>query len=74
MASFKKAQEMLLLCLEEEMIDGEEFALLYTDTHRGIVHFLTRRMIIFLLQTKIWPNVKPIFAWRKEIFPYLLKP
>ena len=31
MASFKKAQEMLLLCLEEEMIDDEEFALLYEE-------------------------------------------
>ena len=31
MASFQKAQEMLLLCLEEEMIDDEEFALLYKE-------------------------------------------
>ena len=31
MASFKKAQEMLLLCLEEELIDDEEFALSYEE-------------------------------------------
>ena len=31
MASFKKAQEMLLMCLEEETIDDEEFALLYEE-------------------------------------------
>ena len=29
MASFKKVQEMLVLCLVEEIIDKEEFVLLY---------------------------------------------
>ena len=33
MASFKKVQEMLCLCLVEEIIDEEEFVLLY-DTYR----------------------------------------
>ena len=29
MGSFKEVQEMLLVCLEEELIDDEEFILLY---------------------------------------------
>ena len=33
MASFKKVQEMIFLCLVEEIIDEEEFVLLY-DTYR----------------------------------------
>ena len=33
MASFKKVQEMLCLCLVEEITDEEEFVLLY-DTYR----------------------------------------
>ena len=29
MASFQKLQELLLLCLDEEIIDDEEFSVLY---------------------------------------------
>ena len=31
MSSFKAVQEMLLFCLEEEIIDDEEFAVLYEE-------------------------------------------
>ena len=31
MSSFKAVQEMLLFCLEEEIIDNEEFAVLYEE-------------------------------------------
>ena len=42
-------------------------------TCRRIPHFLTRRMENSQLSTKTRPNVRPIFAWRREISPYLLK-
>ena len=38
-----------------------------------IPHFLTLRMENCPLWTKTRPNVRPIFAWRREISPFLLK-
>ena len=41
MSSFKAVQEMLLFCLEEEIIDDEEFAVLYEEYTPKIFHFVT---------------------------------
>ena len=63
MASFEKNQELLLPCLVEEIIDDEEFSVLYEAyTPQN------------LSKTKILPNAKLIFVSIKGISRYLLKP
>lgn len=52
MGSFDEVKEIpLLLCLEEEIIDDEEFPFLVRTSHtcRRIHNFFIRRMNIFLL-------------------------
>ena len=42
MASFQKIQELLLPCLEEEIIDDEEFSVFTRRMLHKIFHFSTR--------------------------------
>ena len=67
MASFKKVQEMLCLCLIEEIIDEEEFVWFTKHTGRVMFLLLTQSMRGFPSRIKTQPNVKPIcfffFVW-----------
>ena len=75
MGSFKELQEILPLCLEDEIIDDEEFILLYEaymPQNPSFPHSSYGKFSI-VKKKKTWPNVRPIFAWRREISPYLLK-
>ena len=64
MASFKKVHELLCLCVIEEIIDEEEFVLLYEayrPSNRPFPHCFCSRI-------KTQPNVKPISEWKRGIF------
>ena len=68
MSSPKKAHEMLCLCLIEEIIDEEEFVLLY-EAYRPSNHpFPHLANAKFSLVNKTQPKVKPISEWKRGIF------
>ena len=56
-ALFEKVQEMLCLCLREEIIGEEEFVLLYESIQESSPSWI-----------KTQPNVKPIFECKTGIF------
>ena len=62
MASLKKVQEMLCLCLIEEITGEEEFVLL-SEVNRSSNLPFPRRMKSFPSRIKTQPNVKPISEW-----------
>ena len=73
MASFKKVQEMLCLCLVEEIIDEEEFVLLY-DTYRPrnlpFPHSAYEKFS--LANEDPAESLKPISEWKRGTFLCLL--
>ena len=74
MASFKKVQEMLRLCLIEEIIVEEEFILLYEAYRRVMFLFLTRRMKSFSSRIKTQPNVNRFPSGKRYFFASLCGP
>ena len=74
MASFQKIQELLLPCLEEEIIDDEEFSVLYQAYAPQNFPFHHSAYEKFSLKKKILPNAQLIFPSIKGTSHYLLKP
>ena len=68
MESFKKVHEMLCLCLIEEIIDEEEFVLLYEAYRLSNLSFPHSANEKFSLRNNTQPNVKPISEWKRGIF------
>ncbi|XP_078379986.1 uncharacterized protein LOC144662926 [Oculina patagonica] len=66
MASFKKVQEMLLMCLEEEIIDEEEFLLLYEEYKPQNPPFPHKAYEQFSLVNKDPAECKADFRFEKE--------
>ena len=71
MASFKKVQEMLCLCLIEEIIIEEEFVLLY-ETYRPILPFPHSAYEKLSLANKDRAECKADFRVEKRDIPLLL--
>ena len=67
MASFKKVQEMLCMCLIEEIIDEGEFVLFYEEYRLSNVPFSHSANKNFSPKIKTQPNVKPISEWKRGI-------
>ena len=70
MASFKKVNEILCLCLIEEIIDEEEFVLLY-EAHRPSnlpFPYSANSNEKVSSRIKTQPKVKPISEWKRGIF------
>ena len=74
MASFQKIQELLVPCLEEEIIDDEEFSVLYQAYAPQTFPFHHSAYEKFSLKNKVLPNAKLIFPSIKGTSHYLLKP
>ena len=55
--SFKTVQEALLLCLEEELIKDDEFAMLYEEYTPQNLPFRHRDYENFPFKTKTQPSV-----------------
>ena len=68
MGLFKIVQEVLCLCLMEEIIDEEEFVLLYEAYRPSNLPFPHSAYEKFSLANKDQPNVKPISEWKRGIF------
>ena len=68
MVSFKIVQEVLCLCLMEEIIDEEEFVLLYEAYRPSNLPFPHSAHESFPSRIKTQPNVKPISEWKRGIF------
>ena len=67
MASFKKVQEMLCLCLIEEIIDEEEFIHAHEAYRPSNLPFSFSAYEKFSLA-----NVTPISKWKKRDIPLFL--
>ena len=68
-ALFKKVQEMLCSCLREEIIDEEEFVLIYEAYRPSNLPFPhSRIMESSPSRIKTQPNVKSTFEWKTGIF------
>ena len=61
---------MLCLCLIEEIIDEEEFVLLYKAYRPSNLPFPHLGYEKFSSQIKTQPNVKPISKWKKKIYSF----
>ena len=68
MASLKKVHKMLCLCLIEEIIDEEEFVLLYEAYRPSNLPFLHSANEKFSLLNKDLAKIKPISEWKRGIF------
>lgn len=71
MASFKKVQEMLCLCLIEEIIDEEEFVLLYEAYRASNLPFPHSAYEKFSLANKDPAECKADFRVEKRDIPLL---
>ena len=72
MVSFKKVHEMLCLCLIEEIIDGEEFVLLYKAYRLSNLSYPHSANEKFSLANKDPAECKADFRVEKRDIPLLL--
>ena len=72
MSSFKAVQEMLLFCLEEEIVDDEEFAVLYEEYTPQNLPFPHRQYERFSLLNKDTAECKADFRVEKADIPFLI--
>ena len=72
MSSFKAVQEMLLFCLEEEIIDDEEFAVLYEEYTPQNLPFPHCQYDTFSLLNKDPAECKADFRVEKADIPLLI--
>ena len=72
MSSFKAVQEMLLFCLEEEIIDDEEFAVLYEEYTPQNLPFRHCQYDMFSLLNKDPAERKAYFRVEKADIPSLI--
>ena len=71
MASFKKAHEMLCLCPIVEIIDKEEFVLLYEAYSPSNLPFPHSAYEKLSLANKDQLNLKPISEWKGVFLCFL---
>ena len=72
MSLFKELQEVLLFCLEEEIIDDEEFAVLYEEYTSQNLPFPHGQCETFSLLNKDPTECKADFRVEKEDIPFLI--
>jgi len=72
MSLFKAVQEMLLFCLEEEIIDDEEFAVLYEEYTPQNLPFSHCQYETFSLLNKDSAECKTDFRLEKADIPFLI--
>ena len=72
MSSFKEVQEALLFALEEELIDDEEFAVLYEEYKPKNLPFCHSDYEEFSLENKDPAECKADFRFEKRDIPCLV--